>query len=137
MGIATRARRLLINIGKALPFAICGIVLLSYLETLYAIVNDKLLVFNDYTTYYKPISQLIGCYFEYDWMSVIVLTIISFAVETCVWNKYAVLYLALHLIFKQWTITKEFLPMHIAGLCLINIVITTILCYKGLTKLKL
>ena len=135
MKFANIARRYLIRLGKLLPFAVCFIVLFSYTECMYAVLTNSYGISNSFVYPYKPISQLIGCYFEYDWMSVLVLTIISFAVETCRWNKLAVLYLALHLLFKQWVTHYEFLPAHIIGLCLINITICTILCYKGLTRL--
>ena len=135
MNIIHRARVTLIRIGKVLPFFVCLLILVSYAEGVYATLTERFVHYGDTYTLYKPISQLIGCYFEYDWMSVLVLTILAFALETCRWNKLAVLYLALHLLFKQWVTNYEFLPAHIIGLCLINITTCTILCYKGLTRL--
>lgn len=135
MSVATKARKHLIQIGKLLPFALCFVVMLGYIEAAYATLSNNIVLYDCYLSIEKPISQLIGCYFEYDWMTIIVLTILAFAIETCVWNKLSVLYLALHLLFKQWASAMEFLPMHIIGLCLINIAICCTLCYKGLTRL--
>ena len=135
MTIANKARRILINIGKTLPFIVCFIVMLSYIEATIAIYRTNYLLFHDYVTLDKPISQLIGCYFEYDWVHVFVLTIISFAVETCKWNKISVLYLALHLAFKHYISQFELEPTTIYIICIINIVIISFLCYKGVKQL--
>ena len=135
MSVAIKARKHLIQIGKLLPFALCFVVMLGYIESAYATLSNNIVLYDCCFTIEKPISQLIGCYFEYDWMTIIVLTILAFATETCVWNKLSVLYLALHLLFKQWASTMEFLPMHIVGLCLINIIICAILTYNGLKRI--
>ena len=135
MTIANKARRILINIGKTLPFIVCFIVMLSYIEATIAIYRTNYLLFHDYVTLDKPISQLIGCYFEYDWVHVFVLTIISFSVETCKWNKISVLYLALHLAFKHYISQFELEPTTIYIICIINIAISGYLTLQGIKRL--
>lgn len=135
MKIAHRARVCLINIGKQLPFLICFLVCFSYIESVFALITNNIVHYAETYTLCKPISQLIGCYFEYDWVHVFVLTIISFAVETCKWNKISVLYLALHLVFKHYISQFELEPTTIYIICIINIVITSFLCYKGVKQL--
>lgn len=135
MKIAHRARVVLINIGKLLPFLICFLVCISYAEGIFALLTNNIVHYADTYTLRKPISQLIGCYFEYDWVHVFVLTIISFAVETCKWNKISVLYLALHLVFKHYISQFELEPTTIYTICITNIAISGYLTLKGLKRL--
>lgn len=132
-----KARRLLINIGKLLPFVVCFIVFFSYIESVYAISLQHYLVYHDFVALNKPISQFIASYFEYDWLSVVVLLIISIAIETCCWNKIAVTYLGLHLVFKGYVSDIELEEHAIVCLCVINIIITSIIIYKGVRRIKL
>lgn len=129
------ARVVLIRIGKILPFLFCFLVCISYTETLYALITHNYLAYNDYITFDKPVSFFIGGIVEYDIMSVIVTLIISIAIETCIWNRLAVVYLALHLIFKMCIEDVELSEELVVGICLANILMTVFLCYKGLRAL--
>lgn len=130
MNIANNARRLLINLGKALPFIVCFLVFLSYMEGTCAVLTENYIYFRDYVLPNKPISFAIGEYFEYDIMSVLVMFIISVAVETCVWNKLAVLYLALHLVLKSY-LDFELEPYAIYAISISQILISGFFVYKG------
>lgn len=61
----------------------------------------------------------------------VVLVIISFAVETCVYNKLACLYLLVNLIEKSY-FDFELEPTYIYVICLANIVVAGYLTYKGI-----
>ena len=63
-GIVIRARKQMIYLGKVLPFLICMIVAISYLECLKALFEWDLLEFSDGVYLNKPISFFIGKYFE-------------------------------------------------------------------------
>ena len=130
MSLANNARRILIQIGKALPFVVCFIVCLSYTEGLLSFVNEDYIIFQDYAALNKPFSHWIGKYFEYDVMSVLVMFIISVAVETCVWNKLAVLYLALHLVLKSY-LDFELEPYAIYAISISQILISGFFVYRG------
>lgn len=128
-------RVLLIRIAKILPFIICCIVAISYFETLLSVSFDKYAVFCDSLVPYKPVSWYITKIIEYDWTTVIVLIILSVAVETCVWNKLSILYLCANLYEKQY-FTDEMTVFAITIVCLANIVVSAFLVYKGIKMLK-
>lgn len=99
--IANSARRTLIQLGKVLPFAICIIVILSYIETLYALVQDDYIHYHDCDVLNTPISFYFAKnIFEYDFFIIIVLFVTSIAIEACVYNRLAILFLAIHLLLK-------------------------------------
>lgn len=133
--LANKARRTLITIGKAIPFALCFIVCFSYLETLYAICFERYLYFWDCTILNTPISFFIGNYFEYDFGVIIVAMIISIAIETCKWNKIAILYLALNLFQKSYVDSVELDELTIYFICIGNILICSSLIYKGIKNM--
>ena len=93
-------RVLLIRLGKISPFLITFIVFISYVESLLALMTNSLAEYNGEVVLYKPISWAIASYFEYDMCVVGLLTILAIAIETCIWNKLALLYLFVQLIEK-------------------------------------
>ena len=93
-------RVLLIRLGKISPFLITFIVFISYVESLLALMTNSLAEYNGEDVLYKPLSWGIASYFEYDMYVVGFLTILAIAIETCIWNKLALLYLFIQLIEK-------------------------------------
>lgn len=134
MNIVNRTRRLLIYIGKVLPFLVCFLILISYIECICSILLCKYLVYIDYACLDKPISHFIAQYFEYDLLTVVICLIIGIAVETCVWNKLSTLYLAVHLLFKHYIEGVEVEVCTAIIICLTNAIILLILVYKGIQR---
>ena len=132
MNIVHRSRVLLINIGKMLPFAVCLIVLISYIETLISLSSSNFVLLNGSYIPNKPISWFIGQYFEYNVITLIILLTISVAVETCIWNKLAIVYLAIQLAEKEYFITVELYPEYVYTIVIANILICGFFCYKGI-----
>ena len=93
-------RVLLIRLGKVSPFLITFIVFISYVESLLALMTNSLAEYNGEVVLYKPLSWAIASYFEYDMHVVALLTILAISIETCIWNKLALLYLFIQLIEK-------------------------------------
>lgn len=127
-------RRTLIQIGKILPFVVCGIVLISYVEDVYALFRNNYIEYYDGVYLNKPISWFVGNYFTYDIIMLFVLVVLSIAIETCVYNKLACAYLGFNLLEKSY-LDFELEPTTIYIICIINIVITSFLCYKGIKQL--
>ena len=132
MSIIYNARVGLIRIGKGIPFVVCGLVLISYCEATYALYNENYFFQYDYVYLYKPISFAIARYYEYDWVSVLLMFVLGIGLETCIYNKCATLYLALHLIFKHYIENYELYPEYIYIICIINIALCGFFCYKGI-----
>ena len=127
-------RALLINVGKALPFVLCFIVLISYTETLFALLTSDFLVYNGSLIPNKPVSWFLGEFFEYNLQLLIVVTIITFAIRTCIYNKLATLYLFVNLLEKD-LFTFEMDVETIYLIVIFNIMISTVLVLKGLKLL--
>lgn len=132
--MANKARRLLIQIGKTLPFALCFIILLSYTESFIALATENYVEYGETTILYKPISFAIAEYFEYDLLTVAVILIISIAIEVCKWNLLATLYTAIQLTERSY-FDFELEPSMIYAICIANIIVCVFFVYKGVKTL--
>lgn len=126
-----KARVWLIRLGKVLPFVICFIVMLSYSETVFNLATNDLSSWYGIVIPSKPISWFISGYFEYNLQMLVVLCIISIAIETCYWNKLVCFYLGINLLEKSY-FDFELEPTTIYIICLANIVVAGYLTYKGI-----
>lgn len=131
--MVNKVRRLLIQIGKSLPFLLCFIVFISYAENLFALATNDFLYYDGYYIVNTPISFAIGLKFEYDWLMVVVAMILSIAIETCKWNKFALCYLAANVLQKSYIASVELEWATICTICVINMLICLYLIYKGIT----
>lgn len=134
-GIIHKARVWLINIGKVLPFVVCFAVAVSYAESLFSLATSDYVVLDGYIVPNKPISWLVGRYFEYNIQMLAVLVIISISVETCVHNKLACLYLGINLFEKSY-FDFELEPIHICVICIINMIVAAYITYNGIRILN-
>lgn len=130
MSYANSARRLLINSGKVLPFALCFILSISYSEALIAIVTEDFLEYEGFVVLNTPISFRIARAFRYDWLIIAFVFVISIAIEACKWNMYASMYLAVHLLEKHY-FTFEMEMGSVALVAGLNLTIAVFFVYKG------
>lgn len=130
-----RARRLLINFGKMIPFVLCFMVLISYTESLYALCTDNFMLYGDSAALYTPISFYIAKRFEYDWLTILATTILSISIETCYWNKLALFYLFVQLWEKTYFSTIELYPEYIYAIIAVNLLCSGFFVFKGITIL--
>ena len=133
--MVNKARRLLIQIGKSLPFLLCLLVFISYAENLFALATNDFLYYDGYYIVNTPISFAIGLKFEYDLLAVFVALILSVAIETCKWNKFAIYYLTANLLLKSYVADVELEKMTIMFICIINGLLSSFLVYKGIKSL--
>ena len=126
-----KARVWLIRLGKVLPFVICFIVMLSYSETVFNLATNDLNSWCGIVIPSKPISWFISGYFEYNIQMLVVLCIISIAIETCYWNKLSCFYLGINLLEKSY-FDFELEPTTIYIICIINIAVSLCLTFKGI-----
>lgn len=132
MNVVYKTRVILVNMGKMLPFVLCGIILVSYLETMFSLTTSDFVEWNGYIIPNTPISWFVGNYFEYDLVTLFALLIMSIAVQTCFWNKLSLLYLFLQLKEKEYLSSIEIYPEYIYAICLANILIAGYLTVKGI-----
>jgi len=96
--MVTLFRKLLIRVGKVIPFVFAFIVVISHIESIFAILNDDIVLdFEGYYTYNVPISNYIGNIVYVDWFDVLLLYVLAVALEFCWRNMLAVHYLLLNL----------------------------------------
>ena len=125
-------RKLLIRIGKILPFVICFLVCLNYAETAFALTTNNYLDWNGVVIPNTPISFFIGAYFEYNLQMLVVLCIISIAIETCWANKACCVYLGVNLYEKSYFANVELYTEYIYAICAANIIVSAYFVYKGI-----
>lgn len=126
-----KARVWLIRLGKVLPFAICFIVMLSYSETVFNLATKDLFSWCGMIIPSKPLSWFVSGYFEYNLQMLVVLCIVSIAIETCIYNKLACGYLGINLAEKSY-FDFELEPTTIYIICVINIVVSFYITFKGI-----
>ena len=124
-------RRLLIRVGKILPFIVCLLILLQYAETAFALLLSDFLVYDDMVIPNTPISFFIGRYFEYNLQMFVVLCIISIAIETCLANKACCVYLGVNLYEKSYFANVELDIWQIYIISILNLIISAYFTYKG------
>ena len=130
--IAYCARKHLIYLGKVLPFLICAIVTISYLECLFALLTYDYIQVGEDVYLNKPISFFIGEVFELDFPTWLFLAITTIAIKTCKWNKLAVLYLAFQLFEKSYFATHCWDIEYYYIVIEINAIVSCFLVLKGL-----
>lgn len=125
-------RVLLIRLGKILPFLITFLVFISYAESLYALATNSLAEFDGEIVLYKPISWFIASHFEYNIYVVGLLGIISIAIETCIWNKLALVYLLFQLLEKELLLMVALEVWQSYVVIVMNMLLSLFLTFKGL-----
>ena len=115
------------------------IVCTNYAESALALTFDDFLYYDDYVILNTRISLAIGNYFEYNLQMLVVLCIISVAIQTCIFNKLACGYLGINLYEKYFFTTHVYDNEIYYAVCIVNIIVATYLTFKGLkiiTKTK-
>lgn len=130
------ARTTLIRIGKALPFLICGLLLIYYIECLACVHLECYSLFGDTYIPSTKISWYIAKVFEYNVQTLFVMAIISISVETCFYNKLCVLYLSVNLILKHY-LDFEVEIWLFNCICILNIIVCSFLCFKGIKRIRI
>ena len=132
----TKTRIALIRVGKIAPFIVCLIVCVSYIEDIYALLFSNYMEFYDGAYLAKPVSWFIGDYFKYDSITLFVLIVLSFAIETCIYNKLTCGYLGINLAEKSY-FDFELEPTTIYIICLANIIVAGYLTLRGINIIML
>ena len=128
-----RARILLIQLAKSLPFILRIFVIVSYYETLYSIAlnNFYYIESNKCLIPKKYLSWAIGNIFTYNVWTLLLALFLSICFETCLYNKLSIVYLASGLIQKQLLQSVEVTQVTAIAICIVNIALASYLVYKG------
>jgi len=129
--MTTTFRRLLIQLGKTLPFVLCAVILVSYIETVFNLTTSHFLNLDGVIILNTPISFIVGQIFEYDLLVCCIMLTMSIAIEACKWNLWATFYTFVH-IAEKYYFDFELEPTTIYIICLANIIVAGYLTYKGI-----
>lgn len=132
MNLVYKSRIGLIRFAKVFPFLLCFIILVSLLETIWALSTNNFVAFDESITPNTPMAWFIASKYEIEIYSVLAAIFLSIAFETCVWNKASEFYLLLFIKQQNFFPTIELCPKYIYAICVINILVCGFLCYKGL-----
>lgn len=111
-------RRLLIRIGKILPFVLAFILFVNYVEILYAVASGQMYEDIDGCyVYATPISSFIGDIVYIDYLDVLLMYIMSVALELCWRNRMAIHYITLSLALRFALETTSMSEWAVIPLC--------------------
>lgn len=133
MSIIYQVRKVLVNLGKILPFVLTFILCISYSESLFSVITQRYVEYGEHTILETNLSYWLAQIFEYDWLSLFVLFTLSISLETCIYNKMACGMLAINLLEKTYLSQIELYPTTICIICLCNILVCGWLTFKGIT----
>lgn len=128
-------RKALIRIGKVLPFVICMLICTNYAETCLSVYTNDFVLYDNAVIPNTKLSFFIGQYFEYNIQMLVVITIISISIQTCIYNKIACAYMGVNLIEKSYFHSVELFPEYIYTICFTNIAVCVWLCWNGLIRI--
>ena len=132
MNLIYKTRVFLIRFAKVFPFILSAVVCISYTESIFSLLNESYMSLDGSVVLCKPISHALGGLFVYDWYTIIVATVLSFAFETCWYNKACIVYLCINAWERDYFLTVELYPEYIYAICTANIIVSGYLTFKGI-----
>lgn len=108
--MVTLFRKLLIRLGKTIPFVLAFILLVGYVETIYSIITNNTIVDAEENIIYNlPISFSIADIVYIDWLDVLLVWILCFALELCKYSFRCAYLITLNLPFR-WLVAHVSMP---------------------------
>ena len=134
--MTTFFRKLLVRLGKILPFIFVTIILVGLLENVYAILTTRAITDMDGNLiYYSPISAYIGSIIYIDWVDVLLLWILAIALEYCKYNLRCVYFITLNLAVRYVLEHVEMVGWLIIHICDFMVVYAIYCLYGGILKI--
>jgi hypothetical protein len=110
---------------------LCAAILVSYIETVFNLATSHFLCLDGVVIPNTSISFIVGQIFEYDLLVCCIMLIMSIAIEACKWNLWATFYAFVHIAEKSY-FDFELEPTTIYIICVINIVVSFYITFKGI-----
>lgn len=108
--MVTLFRKLLIRLVKTIPFVLAFILLVGYVETIYSIITNNTIVdAEENITYNLPISFSLADIVYIDWLDVLLVWILCFALELCKYSFRCAYLITLNLPFR-WLVAHVSMP---------------------------
>lgn len=135
MNLVYKARVGLIRFAKVFPFFLCFIVLVSLLETLFALLMSDFVLLDDSLIPNTPFSWLIAEFYTFGIYSLFLALVFAISFETCIYNKASIVYLAIFLGQQKYFPTIELYPEYIYAIIAFNLLCSGFFVLKGITIL--
>lgn len=99
--MVTLFRKLLIRLGKTIPFVLAFILLVGYVETTYSIITSNMIIDAEENIIYNlPISFFLADIVYIDWLDVLLVWILCVALELCKYSFRCAYLITLNLPFR-------------------------------------
>ena len=135
--MATLFRKFLIRLGKVIPFVIAFILLISYIETIYAIISsDTIVDAEDNVVYNLPISFFFADFIYIDWFDVLLVWILCFALELCKYTFRCAYLITINLVFRTIIENANLSNHYIVALCIFMALWSCMCLYGGIKVIK-
>ena len=135
--MATWFRKLLIRFGKCIPFFISFVLLVNYIEIIYAITQN--ITYEDMDGYYvysTPISIWLSNIIYIDWIDVLLIWILCFSLELCKYAFRCIYLITLNLPFRWLVEHIELQNGTIIGLSVFMALFGLFCLYGGFKMIK-
>ena len=135
--MVTLFRKLLIRLGKTIPFVLAFILLVGYVETIYSIITNNTIVdAEENITYNLPISFSLADIVYIDWLDVLLVWILCFALELCKYSFRCAYLITLNLPFR-WFVENYQTTDNVIITCSFVMTLLSLLClYGGIKVIK-
>lgn len=132
--MVTLFRKLLIRLGKTIPFVLAFILLVGYVETIYSIITNNTIVdAEENITYNLPISFSLADIVYIDCLDVLLVWILCFALELCKYSFRCAYLITLNLPFR-WLVAHVSMPDGIVVGLYVFMALAGLYCvYGGIT----
>ena len=108
--MVTLFRKLLIRLGKTIPFVLAFILLVGYVETIYSIItNNTIIDAEENVIYNLPASFYLADIVYIDWLDVLLVWILCVALELCKYSFRCAYLITLNLPFR-WLVGHVSMP---------------------------
>ena len=135
--MVTLFRKLLIRLGKTIPFVLAFILLVGYVETIYSIITNSTIVDAEENIIYNlPISFFLADIVYIDWLDVLLVWILCFALELCKYSFRCAYLITLNLPFR-WLVAHVSMPDGIVIGLYVFMALAGLYCVYGGIKILL
>lgn len=126
-------RKILIRIGKIIPFLFASIIAVSYIEAVYATCTASTIIDADGNNLLAlPISDFIGNIIYIDWFDVLIVWILCVALELCKYSFRCAYYITLNLAVRLVLETLSLENNIIIPLCTFMAILGLYCVYGGI-----
>lgn len=135
--MVTLFRKFLIRLGKTIPFVLAFILLVGYVETIYSIITNNTIVDAEENVIYNmPISFFLADIVYIDWLDVLLVWILCFALELCKYSFRCAYLITLNMPFR-WVVEYYEISDNVIITCSFIMTILSLLClYGGIKVIK-